>query len=63
LAGLNRVLGDLPTDPAVGCPGVAARHGYADQSHLVREFRALAGLTPDEYLARGGASLHVAAAG
>jgi AraC-like DNA-binding protein len=30
---------------------VAARCGYADQSHLVREFRALAGCTPNAYIA------------
>jgi AraC-like DNA-binding protein len=30
---------------------VAARSGYTDQSHLVREFRALAGCTPSRYLA------------
>ncbi|MCY1142193.1 helix-turn-helix transcriptional regulator [Actinoplanes sp. Pm04-4] len=29
---------------------VAAAHGYADQSHLVREFRALAGCTPSEWI-------------
>jgi len=30
---------------------VAARCGYTDQSHLVREFRALAGCTPSAYVA------------
>lgn len=30
---------------------VAAGHGFADQSHLVREFRALAGCTPSRWLA------------
>jgi AraC-like DNA-binding protein len=30
---------------------VAAGHGFADQSHLVREFRALAGCSPSRWLA------------
>jgi AraC-like DNA-binding protein len=38
---------------ATGVPAasVAARCGYTDQSHLVREFRALAGCTPRAYVA------------
>jgi AraC-like DNA-binding protein len=30
--------------------GIAAAAGYADQAHLIREFRALAGITPAAYL-------------
>jgi AraC-like DNA-binding protein len=30
---------------------LALRHGYADQSHLIRDFRLLAGTTPQRYLA------------
>jgi AraC-like DNA-binding protein len=41
----------VPAGPGVAEGGVdpselAAAGGYADQSHLYREFRALAGLTP-----------------
>jgi AraC-like DNA-binding protein len=37
--------------PGCRLADVAARHGFADQSHLVREFRALAGCTPSRWLA------------
>lgn len=49
---------DLLVPPGAGGPGtavprpladVAATCGYADHSHLVREFRALAGCTPSQY--------------
>ena len=30
--------------------GLAAELGYADQAHLIREFRAMAGVTPADYL-------------
>ncbi len=45
---LARVPYDRPTDWA----GIAASAGYYDQSHLVHEFRALAGVTPGAYRAR-----------
>ncbi|MBU2666621.1 helix-turn-helix domain-containing protein [Actinoplanes bogorensis] len=37
--------------PGRAIAAVAAEHGFADQSHLVREFRALAGCSPSEWLA------------
>lgn len=37
--------------PARGWADLAAAHGFADQSHLIREFRALAGTTPQRHLA------------
>jgi len=44
---------DLLTAPGAHRPtiaGIAAATGYADHSHLVREFRALAGCTPTQYI-------------
>ena len=43
---------------------LAARHGYADQPHLIREMQALAGVTPGRLLAerRAEAPLATAAA-
>jgi AraC-like DNA-binding protein len=35
--------------------GVALASGYADQAHMLREFRALAGAPPSRCFARGGA--------
>jgi AraC-like DNA-binding protein len=38
---------DAPSgDPVPGWAGLAARFGYYDQSHLIREFREFAGATP-----------------
>jgi AraC-like DNA-binding protein len=37
---------------------LAARLGYFDQSHFIREFRALSGLTPHEYPAHGEERRH-----
>lgn len=38
---------------------LAARYGYADQAHLSRDFRALAGVTPTDYLRRSGGGFGV----
>jgi AraC-like DNA-binding protein len=37
--------------PAGRLADIAAGHGFADQSHLIREFRAFAGCTPSQWLA------------
>lgn len=41
-----RVLVDADAVPDPDWVGLAADHGYADQAHLIREARALSGLTP-----------------
>jgi AraC-like DNA-binding protein len=47
---LQRVVRDIDGLGEVDWATVAARHGYADQPHLVDEFRQLAGVTPTGYL-------------
>jgi AraC-like DNA-binding protein len=47
---MQRVVRDLDGQTQVDWAAAAARHGYADQPHLADEFRALAGVTPNEYL-------------
>jgi AraC-like DNA-binding protein len=47
---LQRVVRALDGRTSVDWADAAARHGYADQPHLADEFRALAGVTPGEYL-------------
>jgi methylphosphotriester-DNA--protein-cysteine methyltransferase len=42
----------------VGWAGLAAARGYADQSHLHREFRGLAGMTPAQALREWTAGRH-----
>ncbi|SMF23584.1 AraC-type DNA-binding protein [Tistlia consotensis] len=45
----GRTLERLSADPALPLADLAAAEGFADQAHLTREFRDLAGLTPGAY--------------
>lgn len=49
---LQRLLGRMTRGSAAGWAALAAEAGYADQAHLIREFRALTGMTPTAYAAR-----------
>ena len=53
---LRRAVNRITRTPkATSWTSIAFDAGYADQSHLIREFRSLTGLTPDRYVAeRGG---------
>jgi len=56
---LNDALRALARDPRPPLADVAARAGYADQSHFTRECRELAGCTPNRYRALdAGSPLH-----
>lgn len=49
---LSRTLAAIDPQRPVRWADLAATQGYCDQSHLVREFKRLGGLTPSDYLAR-----------
>lgn len=48
---LQEAAEQLRGDPGIPLAEIAARHGYADQSHLSRDFRAVLGFTPTGYRA------------
>lgn len=50
----RRALARMDDARAVGWADFALDRGYYDQAHFIQEFRAHAGLTPSEYLARRG---------
>lgn len=50
----QRIIQRLESPAPIRWPAVALAEGLFDQSHLVREFREFAGLTPGEYLRRKG---------
>ena len=54
----QRVIQSVGHQPQVEWADTAAKCGYYDQAHLIREFRAFSGFTPTSYLARRGAYLN-----
>ena len=54
----KRLLAALAATPRPQWAQLAVDTGYFDQSHLIREFRRFAGVSPREYLAAGAASAH-----
>lgn len=54
----QRVIQSVGQRSAVDWAATAARCGYYDQAHLIREFRAFSGFTPGEYLTRRGPFLN-----
>lgn len=57
----QRLLASIPVDRPVDWAGLAAANGFFDQSHLIHEFRALAGTSPTCYRPRSpGEQNHLA---
>ena len=54
LVRLDHVLARVRRDGSARWDQVATEGGYADQAHLIRDFRAFTGITPTAYLARVG---------
>ncbi len=54
----GRVLGRMNASPVSDLADLAAAVGYADQAHMTREFRALAGVTPAQYVIAAPADRH-----
>ena len=58
LCSFQRTIFTIGQRPVVDWSDTAARCGYYDQAHLIREFRAFSGLTPASYLTRRGPFLN-----
>ena len=58
LARFRSALAGIDGAAGLGWAAFALEHGYCDQSHLIREFREHAGLTPPEYVRQRGPALN-----
>jgi len=56
---LQRMLGSLGDPATADWSEVAAEHGYADQAHLIHDFRDMTGLTPTAYRRSAAGHNHV----
>ncbi len=54
----GRVLQRMNDSPVSDLADLAAAEGYADQAHMTREFRTLAGVTPAQYVIASPADRH-----
>jgi len=50
---LLEAAGRLDQEPQLSGAALAARLGYADQAHFIRDFRAVTGVSPEAYRRRG----------
>ncbi|WP_437314312.1 helix-turn-helix domain-containing protein [Sorangium sp. So ce385] len=55
----QQAIAEIERGERVSWAGVAAACGYYDQAHFIHDFRAFAGLTPTEYVARRRERNHV----
>ena len=55
---LDELAGGLAGTPRADLAQLAVTCGYYDQPHMYRDFRALAGMTPLEYLAARSDRIH-----
>ena len=58
ICAFQRVIHSVGQRAGVNWADAAARCGYYDQAHLIREFRAFSGLTPANYLSKRGPFLN-----